>query len=84
MRFYHYTKARYALETLQTGHLKVATLQNLNDPFELLSLTFKTKEERSIQRKLKELLESKVGLLYLSKSGREPVMWSHYADCHRG
>jgi hypothetical protein len=84
MRFYHYTKARYALETLRTGHLKVATLKNLNDPFELLSLSFKTKEERKIQRKLKDFLEDKVGLLCLSKSGREPVMWSHYADCHRG
>jgi hypothetical protein len=84
MRFYHYTKARYALDTLRTGHLKVATLKNLNDPFELFSLTFRTKEERRIQRKLKDYLESKVGLLCLSKSGREPVMWSHYADCHRG
>ncbi|NPT57584.1 DUF2971 domain-containing protein [Paraburkholderia elongata] len=84
MRFYHYTKAPYALETLRTGHLKVATFKNLNDPFELLSLTFKTREERHIQRKLKDFLETKVGLLCLSKSGREPVMWSHYADCHRG
>ena len=52
MRFYRYTKARYALETLRTGHPKVATLQNPNTPFELLSLTVKTKEERSRQRKL--------------------------------
>ncbi|WP_052405991.1 DUF2971 domain-containing protein [Paraburkholderia heleia] len=84
MRLYHYTKASYALETLRTGHLKVATLKNLNDPFELLSLTFETKDERKIQRKLKEFLEPQVGLLCLSRSSSEPVMWSHYADCHRG
>ena len=52
MRFYRYTKARYALETLRTGHPKVATLQNPNAPFELLSLTVKTKEERNRPRKL--------------------------------
>lgn len=52
MRFYRYTKGRYALETLRTGHPKVATLQNPNAPFELLSLTFEMKGERSIRRKL--------------------------------
>ncbi|CAN0644615.1 hypothetical protein BCEP27_31000 [Burkholderia cepacia] len=47
MRFYRYTKARYALETLRTGHPKVATLQNPNAPFELLSLTVKRKKSET-------------------------------------
>ncbi|MDB5788236.1 DUF2971 domain-containing protein [Caballeronia mineralivorans] len=84
MRVYNYTKAKYALETLRTGHIKISTVANLNDPFELLALTFETREERKVQRQIKAYMDEHLGLLCLSESGAEPVMWSHYGDCHRG
>lgn len=36
-RLYHYTPWFFALETLQRRRLKIARLQELNDPFELRS-----------------------------------------------
>jgi hypothetical protein len=84
MRLYHYMKADHLATTLESGHLKVATIADLNDPFELLALSFLSREERTVQRRVKEYLHSKVGLICFSETWREPVMWSHYGDRHRG
>ncbi len=37
-RLYHFTKAKYAFDNLRNRRLKIAQLDDLNDPFELKSV----------------------------------------------
>lgn len=38
----------------------------------------------AVQRSLSESFPSRLGVLCLSRETNQPLMWSHYADCHRG
>jgi hypothetical protein len=84
MRVYHFTKACFGLESLQRKRLKIATIQELNDPFELLCVASKDREIRANYEKLKQGLADYMGFLCFSKSWSNPVQWSHYAEQHRG
>lgn len=42
MLFYHFTKGKYGLEDIRLRRLKIATINQLNDPFELLGVASKT------------------------------------------
>jgi len=65
--------------------LKVALLEDMNDPFELLGIEHKTPGECAFfQRGLKPEMNRTIGLLCFSLKWNSPVLWSHYADKHRG
>jgi hypothetical protein len=53
IRVYHLTPTKYAISDIEHGRLKVARFSDLNDPFELLALSFKElaveKSSRSFQ-----------------------------------
>jgi Protein of unknown function (DUF2971) len=69
------------------GKLKVATFSDANDPFELLALNCRGKSRRGVRKALKQFKKSqgdKIGMLCFSKSWTSPVLWSHYADGHKG
>ena len=84
MRLYHFLNARYGLEALQKRRLKIARLLELNDPFELLGVDLSDQRFRwALQRTRKQLSEAH-GLLCFSKTWRNPVLWGHYAESHRG
>ena len=57
---------------------------DLNDPFEFLGVDLANRPFREALRKTKRELSDEYGLLCFSKSWRNPVLWSHYADRHRG
>ena len=84
MKAYHFLPANYGLANLQRRHLKVATIPELNDPFELLCLDLSDPELRSAMRAWKAEIGRRFGLLCFSRTWRNPVQWSHYADRHRG
>jgi hypothetical protein len=84
MRLYHYLPAQWAIEDVKQQRLKIATLDDLNDPFELWSIAQPTRELRQAVRMTKEQMAADRGLLCFSRSWHSPVMWSHYADRHRG
>ena len=83
MRVYHFVSAVYGLENLQFRRLKIARVNELNDPFEFMARASNSLE-RAALRATKDQQSAKTGLLCFSESWKNSVQWSHYADRHRG
>ncbi len=84
MRVYHFVNEQFGMDDLRRRRLKIATINELNDPFELFAVYLGNPAIRRAFRKMKEELSRQRGLLYFSRDWRNPVQWSHYADGHRG
>jgi hypothetical protein len=84
MRVYHFSDAQHALSNIALWRIKISRFSDLNDPFELLGADLSDKGKRKAFRLVKEKLNEDTGLLCFSKSWSNPVLWSHYADKHRG
>ncbi|UUZ62352.1 DUF2971 domain-containing protein [Polaromonas sp. P1-6] len=84
MHVYHFVPGSYGLENLKLRRLKIATIQDLNDPFELLCIDLSNPDLRDGMREWKAEVARRFGMLCFSLSWRNPVQWSHYADKHRG
>lgn len=84
MRVYHFLDSKYGLDDIRRRRLKIATLNDLNDPFEMLAMTLRDPELRQAFRATKAQMAKQAGLLCFSRSWRNPVQWSHYAERHRG
>lgn len=84
MRVYQYMHAEHALQNLRNRRLKVSLLDDLNDPFELLGAQLERAQHRLQMRKWRQYMSEITRLLCFSTTYMNPVMWSHYADKHRG
>lgn len=84
MRLYHFTKAEFALQDIQHHRLKIAEIKDLNDPFDLRAPQFKSSKERKNWESWRSEMAAKFGMLCFSSDWTNAVMWSHYADHHRG
>ncbi len=84
MRVYHFVSGDHGLEDLSKGRLKVAEFANLNDPFELLAIDLADRHTRRQFSMIRKKAMSGRGLLCFSKSWNSPVLWSHYAERHKG
>ena len=84
MRVYHFLNKKYGVENIIKRHLKIATIMELNDPFELLGLELSDKKLRRNIFNIRKYISKQFGLLCFSKSWTNPVQWSHYADRHKG
>jgi len=84
IRVYHMTNADHAISDISLHRLKLARVADLNDPFELMALNFRNAETRSVVEQWREQYGDSNGLLSFSSDWTSPVLWSHYADKHRG
>ncbi|MFL6553709.1 MAG: DUF2971 domain-containing protein [Chthoniobacterales bacterium] len=84
MRAYHLVNEQFGMDDLVKKRLKIATLKDLNDPFELFAVSLTDSAVRRAFRKMKDELSRTRGLLCFSRDWHNPVQWSHYADRHRG
>lgn len=84
MRLYHFTSSNHALSNIENSRIKIAKLDELNDPFELVAASHSEREQRKILDGWKESMSKKWGILCFSRSWKNPVMWSHYAEKHKG
>ena len=84
MRVYHFLSAQHALDNIRRRRIKIATFETLNDPFELWAVSLPDKQIRKALRNWKNTMSRNYGLLCFSRSWHTPVLWSHYADRHRG
>lgn len=84
MLAYHFISSKYGLENIKHKRLKISRLEDLNDPFELLSLELSEKQLREAFVRVKEQLNRTRGILCFSEDWHNPVMWSHYAEKHKG
>ena len=84
VRAYHFVSVRNVLDDLRRRHLKIAQLDELNDPFELWAIDQRDRRLRQAFRATKQQMAERFGLLCFSLDWHNPVLWSHYADKHRG
>jgi hypothetical protein len=74
----------HGLKNIELERLKISQIDKLNDPFELSSLSFTDYRIRRAFAQIKEDKAKTQGILCLSKSWSNPLMWAHYADKHQG
>jgi hypothetical protein len=84
MRVYHFLTQQYAIDDLAKRRLKVARLDDLNDPFELAALELSDREMRRAYRGFARQMAKKFGVICFSRGWHNPVLWSHYAEKHKG
>ena len=84
MHLYHFLPTEYALDALRNARLKLSQIENLNDPFELWCSEQSDRHMRSALRRWKRIMSKDYGLLCFCANWRNPLLWSHYADRHRG
>jgi hypothetical protein len=84
MRAYHFLSADNALKDLTNRHLKISEIDKLNDPFELWCTAQTDRDLRRGLRNWKAQMAQQYGMLCFTRRWRNPVLWSHYADQHRG
>lgn len=84
IRVYHFRSSQDALDAVRQKRLKVARFGDANDPFELLALNRHDKATRRLATQLRDQYNSRKGLLCFTENWSSPLLWSHYADRHKG
>lgn len=76
--------SNHAISNIALKRIKISRFGDLNDPFELLAAKATNKKLRKALRSWKQEFHETKGLLCFSENWSNPVLWSHYADRHRG
>ena len=84
MRVYKFLTAEFGLKSLSEKRLKISTLDDLNDPFELFAFNVADRTHRLAVRMTRSHFARSFGMLCFSSNWSDPVLWAHYADKHRG
>jgi hypothetical protein len=84
MRLYHFTSQKFGLLAIQSRRLKIARINELNDPFEFLGWNLQDPETRAKLRNWKEKRNAELGILCFSRKWSNPLLWGHYAAKHQG
>ncbi len=84
MRVFHFINATYGLDAIRNRRLKISRINELNDPFEFFGVELSDGNLRRAFSAMKSKLAENRGLHCFSDLWSNPVLWSHYADKHRG
>jgi hypothetical protein len=84
MLAYKFLDEHFGLKSLSEKRLKISTLSDLNDPFELLPYEVVDRNLRRVLRGIRDKWMRTHGILCFSADWRDPVIWAHYSDKHRG
>ena len=84
MRLFQFIGPNYGIQAIKDQRLKISRIDQLNDPFEMLAGTQSDQRTRFAIGVIRKSVASRLGVLCFSRDWRNPVMWSHYADNHRG
>jgi hypothetical protein len=83
-RVYKYLTAEYALDDLDKGRLKVSTVDELNDPFDLAAFDTTHPEADQVYSAFVQHFRKTAGLLCFSRNWDNILLWSHYGFSHTG
>jgi hypothetical protein len=84
MRAYKFLDQHFGLKNLYERRLKQSRLHDLNDPFDFLSCDLTEERFRSAITATLADLGERFGITCFSAAWRDPVIWAHYSDKHRG
>lgn len=87
MIVYRYLSEQFGLLALQQQKWKIGRLLELNDPLDCQPTLVRGNGADTVSvgddPYFREIYD-KIGIICYSSSIQDPVIWSHYADCHRG
>ena len=81
---YKYMSAKHLIENLQKNWIKVTTDKDVNDPFEFAPFSYEGDIQKETLKRCRDKLVANNGIISFVKKWDHPLMWSHYADNHRG
>lgn len=81
--FYHFIPGQYGLEAIRSKRLKIARINELNDPFEFGAVIGGPVFNRTSEN-FKAIAHDEYGIICFSSIWNHPLMWSHYAEKHSG
>ncbi len=84
MRVYYFTSEEFALSNIINKRVKISLLDDLNDPFELLALDLSNKDFRRAFKAGRSEAAKIAGVICFSKNWKNPLMWAHYGNKHKG
>lgn len=89
IRIFRYLPLQAAISSIEDKEVLISDLSKLNDPFDCLpAIEIKPPVPEIIREGASDsvvsALSAGVGILSFSGKWKEPVLWSHYADSHRG
>lgn len=84
MRVFKFLRCDFGLEAIQKRRLKISTLESTNDPFEFLPFDLSKRGHRWATEQTRKHIGADKGMLCFSRHWNNPVIWSHYADSHKG
>jgi DUF2971 family protein len=80
MCVYKFLSVKFALKDLAERRIKLSEFGDMNDPFELMGSQW---ADPFVDRLLTSYAQN-LGVLCFSKNWCNPLLWSHYADKHKG
>jgi len=89
-KYYRYLRDEAAIKTIEARAFRVSRLTELNDPFEWhigfegTPLGMEDEYERVLMDGFREQANRRMGIICFSKEIKDPVLWSHYTNIHRG
>lgn len=83
-RAYYFTSADYGLSGIALRRLKIARFSDANDPFELLGVRLRDRRVRKAVKDFKKQCNKTTGLLCFCQDWTKPILWSYYAEKHKG
>jgi hypothetical protein len=83
-RVYKFISAQYGVSNLRDHHLKLSTIDELNDPFDLCPVDTTDPEIRYAIENLGVWFRQTSAILCFSRNWDNLLLWSHYGACHAG
>jgi len=83
-RVYKFTSAQYAISNLQNSRLKLSTIAELNDPFDLCPLDTTDPAISSAVDAVIAHFRKTAAILCFSRNWDNLLLWSHYGASHTG
>jgi hypothetical protein len=84
IRVYYFTAEEFALSNIVNMRVKISLLDDLNDPYEFLGVDLSDKEFRRAFKAGREAAAKTAGVICFSNSWKDPLMWAHYGNKHKG
>jgi hypothetical protein len=85
---YKYLKCKHGISSIGNNELKVSKMDDTNDPYEMLPCFVDGKGQcataQDARKFFRQLIAGKAGFTCFSAKINDPVIWSHYADSHKG
>jgi hypothetical protein len=79
--FKYYSREKYLFDVLENKRLFFSSFREYNDPYEIFTYIVDTKTNSNfVNRSVKDIVKA----CCFSKSNMEYLLWSHYANSHKG